>query len=175
MTRQEYLNQKNYKSTGTTAETRTTAETKEFQINSLEDYKKARKALEDYEMVPITLEAADFEAFDRNFEACIEDMTYTETDAHEVNDVDQAISMMRATDWQWATSSVKPYGMRIPNANEFIQCVRDLYEHLLENPHPRMRVVSAGFTINLDIIDHTVSIMWGHIGIDHFDDEFVAK
>ena len=164
MTRKEYLEQKNYRPATPTTEA------EPFQINSLNDYKKARKVLDEYEMQSINLTAADFEAFDRNFEACIEDMTYTEADIHEVSDVNRAIIAMRATDWQWATS-VKNTDRHTPNADEFIQCARNLYEHLLEDPHPRMRVASAGFTIDLDIVDHIVSITWGHICIDHFDSE----
>ena len=165
MTRKEYLEQKNCRPAAPVPET------EPFQINSIDDYKKARKVLDEYEMQSITLTAEDFEAFDRNFETCIEDMTHTEDGDNEMSDVDNSILAMCATSWEWATSSVKGTDMRTPNADEFINCIRNLYEHLLEDPQPRMRACSAGFTIDLDIVDHMVSITWGYICVDHFDNE----
>lgn len=155
MTRQEYLNQK-------TEEVVPVSGT----INNLLEYLIIRKQCEEFEDRDITefLTEEDYKAFDANFNKCLENLQYKDSnDEDDKNDIEKTHEMMKLTNWKWAHSGENGEAA-VPSEKQIIECIRYCYERSLESGRARGGCSTGGVNVETDILGHSV-----HISFEQFE------
>lgn len=134
---------------------------------TLHEYLLIHSRLEKFEEghdTSLELTEDDYKAFDTNLEKIIESITYHDADLD--SEVKQSVGMMEQTGWTWQN--------HCPDEEEFVHCIRELYEHALDQNHCKAYASSGGITVELDIYDHSVKVTFGHIDVwtSDSDDSF---
>lgn len=137
-------------------------------IESLKDYLKIRQHVEDFDQhvkIDEFLTAEDFEAFDENFEKVMDSLQFKDKEVTE-DEIEGAIKAMKAVDWKW--------GGKTPTYNEFVDQIKYCYEHSLKQGLARTSCGTGGVTVETDIYDHSVRVIFGHIDAFAYDGESFA-
>ena len=164
MNRKEYLASLNQSSQSTKRSSGTQAS-----ISTLSEYLELRRKCEEYERsgnVSQELIPEDYQLFDENFDMALQDILYSDEDFPR-NEVERTIEMMRAVDWTWA--NLKQGTSATPDRMEFIKAIRYCYESCFEGGHPRNSCSTGGITVEIDIVDHLVSIQFSSINAIAYD------
>lgn len=164
MNRKEYLASLNQSSQSTKKSSRSQAS-----ISTLSEYLELRRKCEEYEEsgdVSQELTPEDYQLFDENFDMALQDILYSDEDFPR-NEVERTIEMMRAVKWTWA--NLEQGTSATPDRMEFIKAIRYCYESCFEGGHPRNSCSTGGITVEIDIVDHFVSIQFSSINATAYD------
>lgn len=164
MNRKEYLASLNQSSQSTKRSSGIQAS-----ISTLSEYLELRRKCEEYERsgnVSQELIPEDYQLFDENFDMALQDILYSDEDFPR-DEVERTIEMMRAVDWTWV--NLKQGTSATPDRIEFIKAIRYCYESCFEGGHPRNSCSTGGITVEIDIVDHFVSIQFSSINATAYD------
>ena len=164
MNRKEYLASLNQSSQSTKKSSGSPAS-----ISTLSEYLELRRKCEEYERsgnVSQELIPEDYQLFDENFDMALQDILYSDEDFPR-NEVERTIEMMRAVKWTWA--NLEQGTSATPDRMEFIKAIRYCYESCFEGGHPRNSCSTGGITVEIDIVDHFVSIQFSSINATAYD------
>jgi len=164
MTRQEYLNQKPDEPVYA-----------DGRISSLEEYIDTRKQCELFEQQNITpyLTEEDYKAFDHNFDRCLESLQFRDMADDlkpEQNEIEKVQDMMELTGWKWAHSGENNEAA-VPSNEQIVECIMYCYEKCFDTGHARGACATGGVAVEIDIVDHTVSVRFEHFEATSYDDE----
>ena len=165
MNRKEYLASLNQSSQSTKKSSGSQAS-----ISTLSEYLELRRKCEEYERsgsVSQELTPEDYQLFDENFDRALQDVLYSDEDFPR-NEVERTIEMMRAVKWTWA--NLEQGTSATPDRMEFIQAIRYCYESCFEGGHPRNSC--SGITVEIDIVDHFVSVQFSSINATAYDGDY---
>ena len=164
MNRKEYLESLNQSSQSTKRSSGI-----QTSISTLSEYLELRRKCEEYERsgnVSQELIPEDYQLFDENFDMALQDILYSDEDFPR-NEVERTIEMMRAVKWTWA--NLEQGTSATPDRMEFIKAIRYCYESCFEGGHPRNSCSTGGITVEIDIVDHLVSIQFSSINAIAYD------
>jgi len=134
-------------------------------ITSLAEYKALRADLELFEEKDIAdeLTVEDYIAWDRNFDLLMDRISEDDPEDPFFCEINQSLEMMSAVGWEWATVGT-------PSKEQFMDQIRYLYQNCLVEGKARTRISTGGITVEIDIIDHQVSVSFGNIDESEWDE-----
>lgn len=126
-----------------------------------EAYMRVREMILDHE---IEYTEEDFEKFEKNFNAAMEQLLYTDED-EEISIIDEAVTMMDSIDWTWGAKN------KHVDKEDIINTIKDFFETCMNSGQAQYRVDSGGIVVETDIIDHTVEIRVADRSWEEYDQD----
>jgi hypothetical protein len=143
MTRKEYLSQK-------TASTKLKDARLDLteQIEDIPTYLRLKKLIEDFESSQQDFSFDDYAAFDKSYEALVENLNDKMDEDGDKSMVEEIVEFMNDTDWRWVGEEV--------TVDRFNENIKYLYELCVASGCPEYEAAGGGITIHTSLYNHTV-------------------